>query len=117
MSFTYLLHTANDRKKTLYSFMSHVPNDVEKTELSEIEIPTSKEGIRDAYQELLDLLHTSTPDQPQEAPENAPEPPQRDIQLQTKEQFEAAWENFPLSLKLHYAALAVEDGREQIKPR
>lgn len=117
----YLLHTAPDGRKKLYSFMSHVPSDVPKTEITEIDIPTDKDGLRAAFQEVLDMIPVSgeaeSPEQPEAAPVAASEPVRQDIVLDTREAFDNAWEDMPLALQLHYAALATENAREQIRPK
>jgi len=119
--FIYLMHTDWDDKRTLYSFMSHVPKNIEKTELSEIEIDTSKEGIRQALQEAFDIAHAAITKKRSSSFEeggrlaSSPEPSSPDSQLQTREQFEQAWDSFPLALKLHYAALATDEARTKGK--
>lgn len=107
----YLLHTSPEGKKTLYSFMSHVPKEIPRSELSEIAIPTDKAGLRDAFQEVLDMIPVSEPTQTPIVAQR----PLPDAQLTTREQFDNAWESFPLALQLHYAALATENAREQIR--
>lgn len=48
----FLLHTDKDGFKTLYSYQKDLPSGIDMTEVSEIDIPTDKEGLRNAFQEV-----------------------------------------------------------------
>ena len=91
-------------------------------DFAQLDIPTDKTGLRDAIQELLSLIDGQVVSSEPESQESTPAPvsvqapAQKDPILQTRQQFEQAWENFPLALKLNYAALATEEARTAIKP-
>lgn len=83
----------------------------------QIDIPTDKPGLRDAIQELLTEIDEKSVSKEPESQEINPEPseavsaPKQDVQLSTREQFEEAWNSFPLALQLHYASLAMEEAQ------
>ena len=94
----------------------------------QIDVPTDKDGLHATLQEFYNMLDTLRAEQltkeplsgESEALDFRPEPSpihQADPVLSTREQFDRAWENFPLALQLHYASLATEAARTAIKPR
>lgn len=100
---------------------------------AQIDIPTDKTGLMAWAQALFDRLHTaetalqdglaaetspSGSEQPSsiaplDLPKTSLPPLQNGL---SHDSFEAAWEAFPLALKLHYAELAIHDARVTIRP-
>lgn len=77
--------------------------------IKKVEVPIDSQGLCD----FLNQLRAEQVQPPVPAP--APTSVSRDITLQTREQFEEAWESFPLALKCHFASLAIEDCRINLK--
>ena len=88
-------------------------------EYVEVQVPTTQKDLL-PFLTALANEDRDVPEREQTEPE--PPPPATDVPVrelshsELRLAFDEAWqENFPLALKLHYAALACEDAREQIK--
>lgn len=75
----------------------------------QIDIPTDKNGLM-AF--VNNLYQRELPEREENPPVVPLPPPPLPAREPVSIVFEDQWENFPLALKLHYAALAMEDARE-----
>ena len=79
------------------------------------DIPVDQEGLKAFVESLSDQIDEA-PAQDLVAnsePERESSPSYSDITVKLEE----VWENLPLAMKLHFAALAVEDAREIIRDK
>lgn len=74
----------------------------------QVDVPTDKPGLMAYINELMGREH------PQQVEEFVPSPPPAPV-IPKSIQFEDQWDDFPLALKLHYAASAMEDARDTLK--
>ena len=81
----------------------------------QIDVPTDKDGLLATLQEFYTMLDTVRAETLENKPESISQNPEPTIPLiPTKQQFEDAWDKFPLALQLHYAALAMEEARDRL---
>lgn len=88
----------------------------------QVDVPVDKNGLREFLEPILNRLTQIGEPEEQEtsalepipAPISEPQIETKDRYLVEREEFLAAWDNFPLALRLEYAAKAMEDARSLV---
>ena len=88
-------------------------------DINPVEVPTRKPELITFLNEMASFFRSSNPGSEEAlAPENLPPSESVPTSPSKAEQivsFEDQWENFPLALQAHYAALFCEEARNKLK--
>lgn len=105
----FLIHTDSIGKKTLYPNKTNAPPDILKEGVTEIDVPTDKEGLMSAFQELFDMVHEAQ-NSKQEVAEVQKEPKQQNLSLLLAENLE----DIPLGARIDMVLMTLEDVRPML---
>jgi len=106
----FLIHTDSSGKKTLYPNKTNTPSEILKEGVSEIDVPTDKEGLMSAFQELFDMVHDAQKSTQPEQPKPVAEPEKQNLSLLLAENLE----DIPLGARIDMVLTTLEDVRPML---